>query len=221
MEDFSFMRFARALGRSAVVAACAWAIAVPAAASQDSSSTASSSTLEMIGLGLDEALRLPSPDRVGALEDLKIALDALPDDDLSPRGKAAARFLSGQIHFALGDGRRAGEEFHGSRWDGDGKSFEDDAAFASIRAMEAEGRDTEAAREWVSWRRKYPQSALISEALLASAWNAVRRDSLRIAAATLSPSKSCFRCRCRSMSAMRSLTKSTSSFRWTSVQLCG
>jgi TolA-binding protein len=183
--DFSFMRFARALGRSAVVAACAWVIAVPAAASQDSSSTASSSALETIGLGLDEALRLPAPGRVSALEDLKIALDALPDDDLSSSGKAAARFLSGQIHFALGDGRRAGEEFHGSRWDGDRKSFEDDAAFASIRAMEAEGRDTEAAREWTSWRRKFPQSALISEALLASAWNAVRRDSLRIAAVTL------------------------------------
>jgi TolA-binding protein len=160
-------------------------MATPAAASEDSTPAASTSALETIGLGVEEALHLPSPERVSALEELKIQLDALSDDDLSSSGKAAARFLSGQIHFALGDGRRAGEDFRGSDWEGDGKSFEDDAAFASIRAMEAEGRDAEAAKEWTNWRRKFPKSALVSEALLASAWNAVRRDSLRIAAATV------------------------------------
>src|SRR5262249_11336273 len=51
----------------------------------------------------------------------------------------------------------------------------DDAAFGAVEALESQGRDADAAREWAKWMKRYPTSPLTGEAQLRMAWNAIRR----------------------------------------------
>ena len=118
---------------------------------------------------LDEALRMT--DR---------ALDHATDEE-----KAAARYLSGEIQYGLRNYDKAAQEFKSAEKELGHTPFEDDAAFASIQAVEAAGRDAEAAKSWVEWESKFQDSPLMGEARLAQAWNMLRRGDANNAQKTL------------------------------------
>src|SRR5437879_293969 len=98
------------------------------------------STLEEAGLRFESARLLSDADRSAGLEDaLQITNRALQHG--TEDEKAAARFLSGEIRCGLGHYGEAADEF--SRAEGAFRKtpFADDAAFAAIQAMEANGKD--------------------------------------------------------------------------------
>ncbi|TMQ47032.1 MAG: tetratricopeptide repeat protein [Candidatus Eisenbacteria bacterium] len=145
---------------------------------------APAATLEEAGLRFESARLLGDAERPAALEEaLRItdrAIQRGTDDE-----KSAARFLSGEIQFGLGRYGAASGEFRQAE-DGLRKTpFADDAAFAAIQASEAAGRDAEAAKAWIDWKGRYPQSPLMGEAGLAQAWNALRRGDPTTASKTL------------------------------------
>jgi TolA-binding protein len=140
--------------------------------------------LQEAGLTFEQARLLSDADRSAGLEEaLQITTRAMQrggDDE-----KAGARFLSGEIRYGMQRYGEATEEFRRAE-DGLRKTpFADDAAFAAIQAMEAAGRDAEAAKAWVEWEGRYAQSPLLGEARLAAAWNAIRRGDPAMAAKTL------------------------------------
>lgn len=140
--------------------------------------------LKSAGLSFESARILDDAERVPALQEaLGAATRAL--DRGSDEERAAARFLSGEIRYELHDLKRAEEDFRGAAKDGEKGPFADDAAFAMIQTIEASGRDGEAAKAWVDWEAKYPQSPLMGEARLAAAWNALRRGEYVAAQKTL------------------------------------
>jgi TolA-binding protein len=142
-------------------------------------------TLVEIGLAFDENLLRSPADRADALRSLETSIQMLLDQDLTSREKSAAKYLSAEIALALGKYREAEELFKKSAKDYKKGPFADDAAFLRIVAMEAEGRDAEAAKEWERWMKKYGDGPLASEALIIRCWNEIRRDSLRLAENTL------------------------------------
>ena len=140
-----------------------------------------SAALKEAGLSFESARLLSAADRVPALEGLGRTVASVLKGDLSQEEQAAASALSAQIRYELKDYRGAADEYRRAAG-GMGKGpFVDDAEFASIRAMEEEGQDREAAGEWVAWEKRHPQSALRGEAHLAQAWNALRRGQTEIA----------------------------------------
>jgi len=141
--------------------------------------------LAAAGTALENALQLPPADRPGALRDvLGTMKDVLKQAD-TRQEKAAARFLSGEIHYRLGDYEKAEEQYKKAK-DEDRKSpFADDAAFARICALEAAGKDEDAMKAWGEWEKDYPGSPLLPEAKLAESWNALRRGDLATAGKTL------------------------------------
>src|SRR5258705_581841 len=145
---------------------------------------ASGATLQEAGLRFESArLRGDAARPAGLEEALQITNRAIQrgsDDE-----KAAARFLSGEIRCGLGRYGEATDEFRRAE-DGFRKTpFADDAAFAAIQAMEAAGRDAEAAKAWTDWEGRYAQSPLMGEARLSEAWNALRRGDAELAQKTL------------------------------------
>jgi TolA-binding protein len=158
--------------------------------SRDNSENSAPETLIDVGLALDwSVLRSPAEFDDG-LQQLETSIQTLLDGDLTSREKSAARYLSAEIKLALGKGREAEELFKKSEKDYKKGPFADDAAFLRIIAIETDGRDGDAAREWAKWMKKYADSPLMSEALIARCWNEIRRDSLRLASTTLSEFKS-------------------------------
>ena len=153
------------------------AVTIPAwaGAKKQTAAAAPGATLQEAGLKFESARLLSDADRTAGLEEaLRITQRAIqhgPDDE-----KAAARFLSAEIRCGLGRYGEASDEFRRAE-DGFRKTpFADDAAFAAIQAIEAvPGRDVEAAKAWVEWEGRYPQSPLMGEARLSEAWNALRR----------------------------------------------
>lgn len=140
---------------------------------------------EDLGLRLEATRGLALVERGAALHSLVTDLEALSEDGLSEERKTAAQLLSGEIAYEAGDGARAHEHFgRAAKSAGDGP-FADDAAFGAARALELAGRDDDAARAWDEWLQDHETSPLLPEALLASAWNAIRRDSLAVAGARL------------------------------------
>src|SRR5262249_9243613 len=78
-----------------------------------------------------------------------------------------------------GDFKHAADGFAAAA-SADSKSrFADDAGFAEIEALEAAGRDQEAAKQWLQWEKRFPTSPLLPAARLARAWNALRRGEPR------------------------------------------
>ncbi len=143
-----------------------------------------SNLLQESGLRFESARLLNDADRPAGLEDaLQITNRAIQHG--SEDEKAAARFLSGEIRYGLGRYGEAADEF--SRAEGAFRKtpFADDAAFAAIQAMEANGKDAAAAKAWMDWEGRYPQSPLMGEARLAEAWNALRRGDTGAAQKTL------------------------------------
>ncbi len=142
--------------------------------------------LEQLGLRLEEARRMSSAQAKPALDEILRTLNEDAIDELSEERRSGARFLLAEALLFSGEARRAGEEFARAEKSSSKGPFAEDAAFGAIRAREAAGDDAGAAKEWNRWIERNPTSPLRAEALLASAWNAARRDSLRLAGATLS-----------------------------------
>ncbi len=141
--------------------------------------------LETIGLRFEEARHLAPDESRAALEVLARTIDDVTDQ-LSSDRRAAAQLLAGEIRFAAGDAAGALESFERAERDGKKSGIRDDAALGEIRALEATGRDLEAAKAWNDWMKKYAKdSALLPEALLGRAWNAVRREAAAEARADL------------------------------------
>lgn len=137
--------------------------------------------LKDAGIAFESARLLTGADRVAALEDLSQTTAAALRGDLSQEEQAAASALSAQIRYELKDFRGAADEYRRAAGQMGKGPFVDDAEFAAIRAQEEAGQDREAAGEWVAWEKRNPQSPLRSEAMLAEAWNALRRGETAIA----------------------------------------
>ena len=125
------------------------------------------------GVAFEMARALPAADRLAELERL--------DADLAGRMKrmeegdrAAARFLSAAILHERGNDAAAVEGFRTAAKGLEKTPFADDAAFAAIQALEAQGKDEEAAIEWKKWEERYATSPLVGEARLAQCWNHLR-----------------------------------------------
>ena len=140
--------------------------------------------LQEAGLKFESARLLNDADRPAALDQaLQLTQRAIQrgsDDE-----KAAARFLSGEIRVGQARYGDAAEEFRRAEEGLKKTPFGDDAAFAAIQAMEAAGRDPDAAKAWTEWEGRYPQSPLVGEARLAQTWNALRRGDAAAAQKTL------------------------------------
>jgi TolA-binding protein len=152
--------------------------------------TGTRSTLKEAGDAYETGRLLAGAERVTALTSVQQSVAQVLHGGLDADQRAAARFLSGRIHHDLGEYGPAGEDFRAAAEDGDGP-FADDAAYAALEALEASGKDAEAAREWLKWEKRFPQSPLLPEARLKQAWNALRRGdvaSARKQLATLSAS---------------------------------
>ena len=132
-------------------------------------------TLRDIGRDFERLAPSDSAARLAALRSMDDGVQRLLKGGLEADDRAAARYLSAEILTRLGDHERAREAYGRARDEAGSGPFADDAAFAEIRALESEGRDVEAARAWPKWEARYPASALLGEARLAAAWNALRR----------------------------------------------
>jgi TolA-binding protein len=163
----------------ASVVAGAWLLAnAPAAGAGDNDARAG---ISQVGIDLEWARTLPLSERGEALVGVESAMKQALADGGSKDRRGAAHFLSAEIRYARGDYRQAIDEFRKAESSEKKGMFADDAAFGAILALEAQGNDKDAAREWIKWRGQYAASPLMPEAILAQAWNALRRDSLTIA----------------------------------------
>lgn len=163
---------------AAVWLAATLAVPSPLVCKEERTEEAKSKALSDTGMEFDWALLRPLADRQIAIASVQTTMSELMRDDIPKRRRSAAHFLSGEIHFELGEYNRATEQFRKAMTEGRKGPFIDDATFAWIISLEAEGEDDKAAKEWIKWQKKYRESPLFSEALLAQTWNALRRDSL-------------------------------------------
>ena len=131
-----------------------------------------------VGMQFESARLLNGAARVSALQETDEALQAALRGRLDDESRAAAALLAGSIAFQRGDAKTAEKEFERASKGLSKTDFADDAELARIQALEAQGRDAEAAREWSRWEQRHPQSPLLPEARLAQAWNALRRGAL-------------------------------------------
>ena len=118
---------------------------------------------------LDAAARLPK------LQAIEQSLVQVLKDDPDEQRRMAARFLSARVRWERGDWPGAASGFESAGQAAGRGSYADDAAFATLEALEASGRDAEAAKQWVQWEKKFPDSPLMPAARLSRAWNALRR----------------------------------------------
>jgi TolA-binding protein len=146
---------------------------------------ADSPTLTSLGLDL-EAARLATAvgDRSSA-EALAKALSNLNGDRIPDGSDAAVALLWGEINLERGLYAKAAESFRKA----EGKTADDDveafARFLQIEALEAEGRDDEAAKAWLKWMTKNPDHSLAADARLHMAWNRLRQGDVAAAAGDL------------------------------------
>ena len=160
------------------------AVAIPAAA-RGGEASSRPATLADVGMQLEQVRLRAVAERDAALANVEQALVEAQHGGLSGQRRVAAQLLSGEIHYARHDYVRAEQAFKDAEKSSSGTVFADDAAFSRIQAMEAQGKDADAAKEWLKWDKKFPQSALAGEALIARTWNAIRRQAVEEAARTL------------------------------------
>jgi TolA-binding protein len=132
-------------------------------------------TLAGIGMSLERARLLPHDERIGALEIAAASIAEILDSGLPKEKQCAALFLSAEIDFALGRYSQSADAYKKAGDRDREKIYKDDAAAARIMALEASGRDEEAAKEWNKWCDRYADSPLMPEVMLARAWNSLRR----------------------------------------------
>lgn len=133
-------------------------------------------SLADIGMTFEHLRALPALQRRDAMTDLDQRLATLFDRGVDKRMKSAAYFLSGEINYSLGNYSRSTEAFRKAGKEDKSGKFRDEATAFAIEAMEAAGSDEKAAHQWKKWRKKYKNSPLMPEVVLAQAWNALRRD---------------------------------------------
>ena len=142
-------------------------------------------TLSELGIRLDQARLLPADARHDAVFSLQDPLKLVLDSDLDDPEKSAAIFLWAELESELGRPSRARELFDESAKKDKKGPFKDDAKFASIRALEAEGRDEEALEKWAKWEREHKDSPLLADAWIAQTWTHLRRADWNRATAML------------------------------------
>jgi len=146
------------------------------------SGAAARPTLKEAGLAFEAARALPDADRLPALQDAeRVAEDAARD--VSKDEESIARYLSAEIRYETGDTKRATEDLREAANRLEKTPYGDDASFESIAALERGGDDAQAAKDWVEWEKRFPDSPLSGEAKLAQAWNALRRGEIAAEAA--------------------------------------
>jgi TolA-binding protein len=134
--------------------------------------------LTEVGDAYERARALTGEARLAALEQASQSVDQVMRG-LDGDQRAAARLLAGKIQYEMSHYERAAESFRDAS-DGKGR-FVDDAGFAAIEALEAQGEDAAAAKEWIQWEKKHPSSPLLPAARLAQVWNATRRGDVAAA----------------------------------------
>jgi TolA-binding protein len=152
--------------------------AAPVAGKEKATPEEQSARLTEVGMDFDWAQLRRVADRDAAMLDVAAKLEALIKSGLPKERRSAAHFLSAEVHFLRGDYEETRKQFEKALKEDKKGPFSDDAAFGEIIALEALGKDAEAAKRWTDWEKQYPGSPLLPEALLAQAWNSLRRDSL-------------------------------------------
>jgi TolA-binding protein len=166
----------------APVAAPAAGLATKPAPKPDSKQKASSTavqdpdmTWQQLGDAFESTRLLDAAARLPKLQAIERSLVQVLKDDPDDERRMAVRFLSARLRWEQGDWVGAASGFRSAADAAEKTSFADDATFASIEALEASGRDAEAAKEWIKWEKRFPASSLLPAARLARAWNALRR----------------------------------------------
>ena len=136
----------RALGPSLALVVALSATGPTWAAQKAAREAPSTPRTTEVGDAYENARQLAGEQRLAALEQASQSVDQVLRGDVDSDTRAAGRFLAGKIQYDLGHFQKAGEAF-GEAVGNDKSRFADDAAFAAIEAMEAEGRDADAARE--------------------------------------------------------------------------
>ncbi len=136
---------------------------------------AAGDALRDAGRAFDRARLAAGDERLAALRELDQSVESLMKQGLNDDQRTAASFLAGAARWELGDGDAAGNAYRDAQKGAAKGPFEDDAAFATVRALEAAHRDADAAREWIKFEQRFPTSPLLGEARLARSWNALRR----------------------------------------------
>ncbi len=155
-----------------------WAPACPGSSTDKATQRPELDALSKIGLELEGERLKPLAERVKSLEGTRELMRQFLDGGVPSDRRSAAHYLSGELYYAVGDYAQAIDEFKKSEKLERPGIHADDALFAQIASLEATGRDKEAANEWVKWEKKYGNSPLLPEVLLARTWNALRRDTL-------------------------------------------
>ena len=141
-----------------------------------------SPSLEATGMAFENARLLPHDAGIEALREAAASAAEILETGLPGEKESAAWFLSAQIRFALGRYEEAAGDYERAGDKDREKIYRDDAAAGRIMAMEAAGRDGEAAKAWTKWLDRYDDSPIVPEAMLAFAWNALRRGDTAAAA---------------------------------------
>ena len=162
-----------------LAAACLLAPSLGSAAKKPAPEPVSSPRLTEVGDAYEKARLMTGDQRPAALESAAQSVEQVIRGSDGDEAREAARFLSGKIQFALGHFDRAEEAFRQAS-DSKGR-FADDAGFAAIEALEAQGKDVAAAKEWAAWEKRNPTSPLMPAARMAEAWNAMRRGDVSAA----------------------------------------
>jgi hypothetical protein len=96
-----------------------------------------SEPLSTIGSGLETALSLPPAERAAALTQLDGRMTAFLKGDFPADQKAAARFLVGEIQFAMGQYDAAGKAYREAAKEAKKQPLASDAELAAIQTLEA------------------------------------------------------------------------------------
>lgn len=148
-------------------------------------------SLTDLGMTFEKARTLSAAERSETLNDLDSRIASMLGD-LDGSQKAAAYYLSGEIRFANGRYDDATNAFRSSAGAAKDTPLAVDATLAQIQAEEAAGRNDQAEKEWRDWLKVNGRTNAASEALLSRAWNAIRRDSLSLADASLKEARTRF-----------------------------
>ena len=168
------MRHALGICSAALLAGAA-VVATPAVSAAAKAAAPPVMSWRELGDAFEASHLLDGAARLRALDMLDGSLAQAMRGGLDDEQKLAARFLAARMDLERGDLAGAASGFSAAA-NADGKSrYADDAAFASIEALEAAGHDGEASKEWLKWEKRFPTSPLLPAARLARAWNALRR----------------------------------------------
>ena len=153
--------------------------AAPAVAAD--SATDPPAGLRGAALAFETARLLPEASRAAALDEAeRLAVEAAKHAN-GVEEETAARDLWAQVVLEKGDAARATDVLHQTAEKFGKSPYGDDAELQSIQALEANGKDADAAKAWIEWEKRFPQSPLWGEMKLSQAWNSLRRGQTELA----------------------------------------